>query len=273
MVANNGSARKFYILPEEWERERANLAFLARIQNAGFDIGCKIPAVLDSGGEGQWEINGTTYVRYRDMELIAGMPASLGIETKALEQFGNDLGTILFTFHTRSRAYIPEWTSRFGQKDALLRHILEDKARRVEQEEADPAIRRGIKHAATYLKDRVVSFSPGSTLSHTDLNLSNILINDGGTVKGLVDWGSFGLTNPTLSMYQLATKTRVWPHIKRRYEDLGGHVAYDVLYAAAFIHLAWAPLICRELGQELSEDESRQRLEEMYEKFESSVAA
>jgi hypothetical protein len=70
--------------------------------------------------------------------------------------------------------------------------------------------------------------------------------------------------HPTLSLYQLATHPSLWRHIKKQYEKLGGKIMEDILYAAATIHLAWAPLICQELGLELDDDETREGLEKMY---------
>ncbi len=270
VASADGSVKKFYRSKKEWEQEKANLEFLAAIQKQGFDIECKIPEVIGPAIEGKWKINDKTYGYCNKMGLIPGVPANISFATKDLEVLGNNLGTVLFAMHTQSKKYIPQWASNSDKKDSLLTHILKDKVERVISEEADESVKRCVKKAANYLRDREALLISRRALSHLDLNLTNVLVSKQNRIEGLVDWGSFELGNPTLSLYQLATTPTLWTHVKKQYEEQGGTIMDDVLYAAATIHLAWAPLKLKEfgkLGLELGKDATRERFEEMYAEF------
>lgn len=276
VVADGDDAvKKFYTAEKEWEREKTHLQFLLEIQKRGFDIGCRIPRVFKSIEDHEWKIQGNVYGFCNTMERIHGVPAHIshkkadGVDIKIL---GVNLGTLLFSMHTQSQPFISDWTRDFGEKDGLLLHIFNDKAGKVLKEETDKDIKKCVKGALTYLGEKKALFDSERTLSHLDLNLTNILVDAKGTIEGLVDWGSFGFTHPTISLYSLATQSDLWSHIKKQYEQLGGVIADDLLYAAATIHLAWAPLICRELKLELDDHENREKFEEMYVCFERSKA-
>jgi hypothetical protein len=261
------SVKKFYKTKEEWEKENTRLKFLSEIQKQGFDIGCIIPKLLNSASGDEWEIDGKTYNYCNTMERIHGVQAKVNLTDENLKTVGTNLGTVLYVLHTKSKAYMPQWIDKFGEKDELLTEILEDKVPKVLKEGLDKTAKEYVKKAASYLEQQRTLLKSERTLSHLDLNLPNVLINKGGIVEGLVDWGDFGLTHPSLSLYQQATNPKLWAYIQAQYEKLGGKIREDIVYAASVTHLAWAPIICKEMGQALDEYETRERLKEVYSYF------
>jgi hypothetical protein len=204
------------------------------------------------------------------MELVLGFAANTTLDDEQCITLGTHLGALLFAMHNTSQLYIEQYLTQAGDKDNLLRHILDDNAAhvmRVLSKEPNIGTLAKAQEALAYLQGKRTLLNRQRTLTHTDLNLSNILIDKAGRVQGLVDWGSFGFSNPSLAMYQLATRPRLWVHIKRKYEALGGLILDDILYAAATIHLAWAPIICKELGLPLAKDDDQEMLERMYANF------
>ena len=266
-----GAVKKFYLSQVDGVSERQQLTFLGGLQDQGFDIGCTIPRLLETIGEGTWEIDGKTYAYCNRMERIPGTSSRWvisGFNERQIEKLGKDLGNIIFALHTLSKVYAAQWKKTFGEEDKLLAHILKDKAGQVLREDSDQSINARVKNAAAYLQSRCKSVASENTLSHVDYTLSNTQVSRTGHVNGVVDWGGFGLTNPSLSLYQLASKP-VWPHVKRQYEQLGSQIREDITYAAAVIHLAWAPIICKQLDQPLEKDETPEHFEAMYEQFEA----
>jgi len=96
---------------------------------------------------------------------------------------------------SRSKTLVEEYADLFTAEDKLVAHILDEKARKVLNEESDDGMRILVEEAASYLRSRYPLVASERRLSHTDLNPTNILCNEGGEVEGLVDWGSFGLTH------------------------------------------------------------------------------
>jgi len=269
------SIKKFYESELEAEEEQISLEFLGNLQDQGFNIGCTIPRLLEVIGEGAWEVEGKTYIRCNRMERIPGISARQAIahfNQPQLETLGKNLGTIAFALHSLSKAYIELWKRIDTSQDKLLEHVLDDKAAQVLREEPDKGVTARVKDAAQYLEDQRESLAPDNVLSHLDLSLSNILVSDTSHVNGLVDWGSFGLTNPSLSLYQLAARP-VWPYVKQQYEQEGGSVREDIVYGAASIHLAWAPIICNQLGLPIEPHETRDHFEAMYTRFEENTVS
>jgi len=261
------SVRKFYVSEQWWENEKTHLRFLAEIQRQGFSIGCTIPKLIESADNRTWEVNGKTYHYCNTMELIPGVTAWSEFTGKNLETLGTNIGTILFRMHTGSKSYIPQWRAGFSDEDKLLTHIFNDKAAQVLRKGTDHAAKRQVEDAVKYLEERKDILASERTLSHMDLNLNNILVTQDNAINGLVDWGDFGLTHSSLSLYQLATKPPLWAHIKKQYEKSGGVIRDDIVYAAATIHLAWVPVIWKERHFELDEDETYKRLQEIYQLF------
>lgn len=269
IIGEPGTVEKFYSTEAEWEKEKNSLAFLAGIQNSGLGATYIIPRLIRSL-EGTWDINGKSYSFCNIMQRIPGLPANGGISKQNLESFGEALGELLFGLHSQARSFIDQYKKSVKSEDTLLRHIVDDNAGKVKKvvtEENDKQVKQWVDDAARYLERRLPQLIEEQTLSHLDLNLSNILINKEGSINGLVDWGGFGLTHSSLSLYQLATNPNLWVHIKKQYEASGGIIREDIVYAASTIHLAWAPLICKELGQALGEYETRTRLNEVYANF------
>ena len=261
------SVKKFYVSEQWWEHEKKHLGFLAEIQRQGFGIGCTIPKLIESADKRTWEVDGKTYRYCNTMELIPGVTAWSEFKGKNLETLGTNLGTVLANMHVRSASYIPQWKAEFGDEDTLLTHIFKDKAAQVLQKGTDATAKSQVKDVLEYLEKRKDLLVSERTLSHLDLNLNNILVTKDNAVEGLVDWGDFGLTHPSLSLYQLATKPALWQHIKQHYEKSGGTIRSDIVYAAATIHLAWVPVIWKEHHFELDEDETHERLQEVYRSF------
>ena len=274
VVADSANVvKKFYFFQSDGVSEQQQLTFLGSLQDQGFDIGCTIPRLLEVVGEGKWKVDDKTYAYCNRMERVPGTCARLAVPTfteREIEILGKDLGTAAFNLHTLSKAYMEQWQRTFGEGDRLLAHILGDKAAQVMREEPDQSVRTRIKDAAAYLENQCRSQASENTLCHVDFSLSNTQASDTGHVNGLVDWGGFGITNPSLSLYQMAARS-VWPHLKRQYKQMGGSIREDIVYAAASIHLAWAPIICKQLNLPLEPEETRDRLEVMYAQFEAHV--
>lgn len=272
VVADSASAvKKFYLSQVDGVSEQRQLTFLGGLQDQGFDIGCTIPKLLEIVGEGNWKIGDKTYVYCNRMERIPGTSARLAIldfNEQQTENLGKDLGNIIFALHTLSKAYAEQWKSTFGGEDKLLVHLLEDKAGRVIREGSDQSVNARVKKAADYLQSCCQSVASENTLSHVDFSLSNTQASDAGHVNGLVDWGDFGPTNPSLSLYQMAARP-VWPYVKRQYERRGGLIREDITYAAAAINLAWVPIICNQLGLPLEKEDTPEHFETMYTQFEA----
>lgn len=272
VVADSASSvKKFYLAQVNGVNEQQQLTFLGGLQDQGFDIGCTIPRLLEIVGEGSWEIDGKVYTYCNRMERVPGTSARLavpGFTAEKIEILGQDLGSIAFSLHALSKAYIEQWIRTFGEKDKLLAHILEDKAGQVVREGPNRSVNERVKHAAGYLQSQCVSVASENTLGHLDYSLSNTQVSNTSHVHGLVDWGDFGLTHPALSLYQLATRP-VWPYVKRQYEHMGGSIREDITYAAAAINLAWAPIICAQLGVPVEPEDKPENFDAMYARFES----
>ena len=272
VIADSASVvKKFYLAQVNGVSEQQQLTFLGSLQDQGFDIGCTIPKLLEIVGKGNWKIGGKAYVYCNRMERVRGVSARLAIldfNERQTKKLGEDLGNIIFALHTLSKAYAEQWKSAFGGEDKLLVHILEDKAAYVIRQGSDQHVSARVKDTASYLEKQRESLASENTLSHLDLTLSNTQVSDTGHVNGLVDWGDFGLTNPSLSLYQLADRP-VWPHVKLQYEHMGGSIREDITYAAAAINLAWAPIFCSQLGLPLEEEYTREYFEAMYAQFEA----
>jgi hypothetical protein len=272
VVADSASAvKKFYLAQVNGVNEQQQLTFLGSLQDQGFGIGCTIPRLLEVVGEGSWEIDGKAYTYCNRIERVPGTSARLavpGFTAEQVEALGQDLGTIAFSLHALSKVYTEQWRRTFGEEDKLLAHILEDKAAQVMREGSDRSVNERVKHAAGYLQTRCQSVVSENTLSHLDYTLSNAQVSHTGHVNGFVDWGDLGLTNPALSLCQLAARP-VWPHVKRQYEHMGGSIREDITYAAAAIHLAWAPVICDQLGVPVEPEETPEHFETMYAQFEA----
>lgn len=265
------SVRKFYISEDSGRAEQSHLTFLGEVQEQGFNIQCMIPGLLEVIGEGEWEVNGEIYTYCNRMERVPGTSARQAVSSsteQATERLGSALGTTAFAMHSLAKAYTQQWKRTHGDEDTLLTHILEDKAGLVISEETDGEVVRRVTDAASYLEDRCRPLASDNTLSHLDFSLANAQVEVGGQLNGLVDWGDFGLTNPSLSLYQLAYRA-AWPHVQSQYEKLGGTLRKDIIYAAAAIHLAFAPIICSQRNFPLDADETHERFEALYGEFES----
>jgi Ser/Thr protein kinase RdoA (MazF antagonist) len=259
--------KKFYRGQEGWEKETTALRFMNDLQAQGLEIGCRIPQLLETADGGSWQIRDTTYNYCNKMEFIPGLQAAQDFPTKNFATLGTNIGTVLFHLHHYSKPYRTLWTSEFGDGDNLFKHIVTEKAGFVMEEEEDPEVRERTYNAVHYLNSKKELLEADRTLSHTDLNLKNILVSTDNTVEGLVDWGDLGLTNPSLTLYQLATSPYLYEHVRKQYSKLGSTILDDVVYAAATIHGAWAPLRLKQLGLPVEEDDSRERFEEIYASF------
>lgn len=263
------AVKKFYLIKEHGEREQAHLVLLADLQRMGFNIGCVIPELLEAVGEGSWQLAGKTYTYCNRLERIPGTAAHLAIpdlSKQELETLGISLGNVLFAMHTHSKDYEEQWKPALGREDQLLAHILEEKAAQVMRDGFDQEAKAWTREAAAYLENQHEAMSKEQVLSHHDLSLPNILVGVAGQVEGLVDWFGLGPTSASLSLYQLSPSP-LWPYVKQQYEERGGTINEDIVYAAATIHLAWAPIICRQLGIPLDEDQTRRQLEAIRLKF------
>lgn len=232
--------RKYHASERQWRDEIDNLIYLGNIPN--LDIGCTIPRLYDSGSEVK-VIDGKSYSYWTEMELIPGKTAhELVIRTNTGDPMliGRSIGTVLFKMHNAPKSVADDYDRLMTKNsDRLLRHILNDKIAKIIHVDKDPVRLAMVQEAADYLSLHAQTISQQSVLSHQDLNMQNIIINDDQTVEGLVDWPSFGKTHPSLALYQLA-KEDAWPYIEMRYEELGGSIRKDIMYAAATIHLAWS---------------------------------
>ncbi|GEM_PF-3198361 len=264
-----GSVQKFYIAERSGCAEQAHLAFLGKQQEQGLNIRCMIPKLLEVVGKGEWEVEGQTYTYCNRMERVPGTSARRimsSFNEPAHERLGRALGGTAFAMHSLCRAYTRQWKDARGGQDVLLSHIMEDKVGLVLAEEADKDVVRRVTDAANYLKNNCRISASNKTLSHLDFSLANTQADDEGQFYGLVDWGDFGLTDPSLSLYQFAYRS-VWPYLENQYEKLGGTLRKDIIYAAAAIHLAFGPIICAQHNFPLDADETPERFETMYAKF------
>ena len=272
VVADTPSTvKKFYIGADKGRAERDYLTYLGNIKERGFTIECPIPALVEAIGEGEWEINDNTYDYCNRIERLAGTSGRriLSNFTKqATEHLGTAVGSTAFAMHINSKPYIEEWTRKSGHTDKLLGHILNDKAAAVISEGSNSDVVGQVRDAANYLKEQCSSLTPTNTLCHLDFSLANIQTDVSGKLYGLVDWVYFGPTNPSLSLYQLAYR-EIWPHVQRQYEQLGGTLRIDIIYAAAAIHLAWAPIISKRLNFPLDVDETHEKFKVLWADFEA----
>jgi hypothetical protein len=265
------TVKKFYLAEKDGRSEQEHLSYLNGLQQQGFDIQCVIPQLIEAIGKGKWEIEGKTYVYCSRMERVPGTSARqilAAFTEEATELLGKALGTTAFTMHTLLREHVEQWKPKSGTEDILLTHILEDKARRVLSEGSDNDLVRRVADAADYLERECKALASDNTLSHHDFSLANAQVSPDGRLYGVVDWGMFGLTNPSLSLYSLAYRA-VWPHVRNQYRQLDGNIREDIAYAAAAIHLAWAPIISKQRNFPLDIDETPENFEAMWAKFES----
>jgi Ser/Thr protein kinase RdoA (MazF antagonist) len=267
IAENDLVVKKFYSSAEELSEERDHLCFLHDLEKQGICFDFKIPLFLGEE-KGDFKIDKVNYQYVSRMERLRG--ASLGFLLDGgqdLTATENNLGHAVFQLHHQLRPFVGQWQKEFGNSDSLLNHILNDKAEKVIIEERDQDILKAVKEAAEYLLNNKSLIEKEHTISHTDLNPNNILVGMGGKIEGLVDCGSFGLTHPSISLYQLATIPQFWPKVRNSYEKSGGILRQDLLYAASTIHLAWAPLKLKELGIPLSAGEDRKGFDTVYALF------
>ncbi len=259
------TAKKLYLNKGDWALEKTNLDFLNDIQAQGFKIECKIPKLLNSS-QGEWTVNGTTYNYCNTMERLYGTSANSTFNDNP-EKLGTKLGQIYALMHTRSKPYINQWVDKYGDEDKLLAQIYNKKAKQVIDESKDAEVKRRVNEAVSYLKSNEPLLASNRTLSHIDLTPNNTVINKDFDIQGIVDWGSFCLTNPSLTLYQMPARANLWKYIKKEYERLGCTILYDTLHAAETIHLAWAPIICEELGVPLEKEAGKEGFDRAYENF------
>ncbi len=260
--------RKYHTSEQQWRDEIDNLTYLANISN--LDIGCTIPKLYDSGSAVE-VIDGTSYSYWTEMELIPGKTAhELVIRANTGDPIliGRSIGTVLFKMHNASKLIADDDRLITKNSDRLLRHILSDKVAKIIHVDKDPVRLSIVQEAADYLSLHAQTIAQQAVLSHQDLNMQNIIMNDDQTVEGLVDWSSFGKTHPSLALYQLA-KEEIWPYLEMRYEELGGSIHRDIMYAATTIHLAWARAYWLEAGDQAASNESGAKLETYYDLFKS----
>lgn len=265
------TVKKFYIGADKGRAEQDYLTYLGSIKKQGFSIDCPIPALAEAVGEGNWEINGKNYDYCNRIERLAGTSGRRilpNFTEQATERLGTAVGSTAYAMHTNSMPYIEEWTHKSGNTDGLLEHILNDKAGSVISEGSNSEVIRLVKDAANYLQEQCSSLASTNILCHLDFSLANIQTDASGKLYGLVDWVYFGLTNPSLSLYQLAYR-EIWPYAQQQYEQLGGSLREDIIYAAAAIHLAWAPVISKQLNFPLDADETHEKFKVLWENFEA----
>lgn len=215
-----GTVRKFYTTKDKGHSEQANLTFLGDLQENGLNIGCVIPRLVEVIGDGKWEMEGNTYTYCNRMERLSGTSARrvfTDFTEQAIKHLGEALGSTAFAIHNSLKPYVEQWCRAAGKQDTLLAHVLEDKAKTVQSEESDKNIVDRTSEAAQYLETQCQALEPENTLSHLDFSLANAQVDNSGRLIGVVDWVSFGLSNPSLSLYQLAYR-ELWPYVERQYE-------------------------------------------------------
>lgn len=261
--------RKYHTVEQEWRDEIDNLTRLANIQN--LDIGCTIPKLYDSGSAVK-VIDGTSYSYWTEMELIPGETANelvIRTDTGDPALIGRSIGTVLFKIHHVPKSVVDNYDQLKKQDpEHLLRHILNDKIAKIIQVDKDPVRLSMVNEAADYLSHHAQTIAQQAVLSHRDLNMQNIMINDNQMVEGLVDWSSFGKAHPSLVLYQLA-REEVWPYLEMRYEELGGSIQRDIMYAATTIHLAWSRAYWLEKGNLATSNKSEAKIKTYYDLFKS----
>lgn len=265
------TVRKFYLTEKDGRAEEEHLSYVNDLQKQGFDIQCVIPQLLEVVGQGRWEVEGKTYVYCNRMERVSGVSARKLLATfseEATQRLGKSLGTSALAMHRPPKTYIEQWKRKYGTEDIMLAHILNDKARAVLSENSDSSATERVADAARYLKKECAALASTNTLSHLDFSLANTQTDLNGRLYGIVDWGMYGFSNPSLSLYSLTYRT-VWPYVRDQYRQLGGTVREDIAYAAAAIHLAWAPLISKQRDFPLDSDETPENFEVMWKQFEA----
>lgn len=244
VAAGDKYVEKFYSSAKEARREAKALGFVQNLSVKGFDIRCKIPAFIGKVEQGRYRIGDELFHYKGKMDRLYGVQMS---KMQNLNFLVGDLAQIIASFHVESRPFIKTWTQNSGPQDHLLNHILKDKAGLVLKKETSKEIRTLVRNAANYLAKRDNKLKKEWTLSHLDINPTNVLIKPHGQIEGLVDWGSFGLTHPSISLYQLVD-LKIWPKFRKEYSRSGPAIRDDLLYASAAIHFAWVPLRNQELG-------------------------
>lgn len=257
-------ARKLYLSAKDQDKEQSVLNYVASLCVRGFEIGCQIPKLHGLENNQLWQIEGKQYRYSSILDLIPGKMVSASLTNKNKEAIGKSLGQVLYTMHTNGQNYRSNFIKKHGSQDEMLRHILQDKAARViAQNNSNKEI---AKETARYLQSHQKNLDRERTLSHLDLHLHNVMTADNNQITGLVDWSGFGLTHPSVVMYQLATTQNIWPYIQKEYQKLGGCLRLDILYAAATIHVTWAPIKHFEVGLEPIK-QADQKIANLYAKF------
>ncbi len=258
-------AKKYYLTQDRWVAEERNLKW---IQSISFlDIGCAIPKIYKSSSNETFLFEEKMYSFSHEIDFIKGSDAYKVINGPTAQVLGESLASVLFSLQTQLATHTELWEGKHGVEDSLLKHILGDKAQKVLLECKDSRVLAITKETANYLQVQLKQSKNRAILMHQDLNLHNILASKDGAVQGLIDWPQFGLTDPNLFMYQIAKNTAVWPFFKEGYEKIGGSIDTPVVYAASTIHVAWAPIICAELGVKPDDDETGDKLESIYRLF------
>lgn len=257
------TVKKFYTSRSQRDEEKLYLEF---VNEMNFNTDCKIPVMHQSNIDDHTEINGVEYYHSAIMDLIPGHTAKSQLSTSESGLLGRSIARVLYTMHTQNKQYIEAWKEKNGNTDRLWEHIFNDKAASVLNDSTDPIVKELIDDVTQYLASCRADLEKERVLSHLDLNLSNIMTDDS-AVTGLVDWGSFGFTHPSISIYQLAKSTSLWLHIEKEYTSLGGQIRKDILYAATCIHVAWSPIESRKRGIKPDNDEADGQLRRVYELF------
>lgn len=115
--------------------------------------------------------------------------------------------------------FITEWVDQFGSDDELMDHLLDDKYAEVIEKTQDSETIQMVSSAAEYLM-RSLTKARSRSLTHLDINPTNLMVHEDGSFVGFVDFAGFGYSNVSLSTYHLPLDPHIFNALCQTYESL-----------------------------------------------------
>jgi hypothetical protein len=231
--------------------------------------GVAIPRLIAQGGfpvQGRAAANG--YAAWLHLTRVAGMPIDevwlAGRSTTERERFAASLGTAAASLQRVAT-----------QRVRRQRAVLDDRPR---------ALLRALPSASTRPDDRqlaarllaavdAIPEARCNSFVHGDLHLQNLLVDDTGCVRGIIDFGEAGRSFPEIDLAYLHWLTDLEPTALRTYCAAAGPIDQRAYQLAGAIYALTAAVLTERTGDLEGAAADRQRLTACLEKMGSNGSA
>lgn len=262
---------KYYNNKNEVTNEERSLIFLATLLKKGVKFNFKIPKYFQKVEDIKFEYENKKFFYRADMEKIDGecILDAMKYNYCDFNKLGTKLASIFHDMSVNFSAHTNSWKKIAGGSDSLFSHIVNEKGKNVLDNEKNQDAKNKVREVIDYLiaKEKSEEFRNKRHLSHLDISFGNIIVNSSFDIKGIVDWGSFGYTHPSLPFYQVVSFCDFWNSFEKEFIMLGGQIERDILYAAAVIHNTWKSRILKKAGIKYNFKKAEKESEMCYSSF------